>query len=81
MYDLLVSVEEDALANSVLERLDEADAAVATLTAGLNDTVRSDPDKLREVYDAVKGVTDLVKIDIPTVLSLQVPSEAAGDND
>ena len=81
MYDLLVSIDEEALADSVLTKLDDADAAVATLSAGLNDTVRSDPEKVQEVYDAVKGVTDLVKIDIPAVLSLQVPSEAAGDND
>ena len=81
MYDLLVSIDEEALADSVLTKLDDADAAVATLSAGLNDTVRSDPEKVQEVYDAVKAVTDLVKIDIPAVLSLQVPSEAAGDND
>ena len=81
MYDLLVSVDEEMLADSVLRKLDDADAAVDTLTDGLNDTMRSDPDKLEEVHGAIKGVTDLVKVDIATVLSLTVPSEAAGDND
>ncbi len=81
MYDLLVSVDEAELADNVLTQLDEADAAVAALTAGLNDTMRSDPDKLAAVHSAVKGVTDLVKTDIATVLSLTVPAEAAGDND
>ena len=81
MYDLLVSVDEDTLADSVLQKLDDADAAVATLTAGLNDTMRSDTEKMEEVHDAIKDVTDLVKVDIATVLSLTVPAEAAGDND
>ena len=81
MYDLLVSVDEEMLADSVIRKLDAADEAVATLTAGLNDTVVSDPETLENVHGAIKDVTDLVKVDIATVLSLEVPAEAAGDND
>ncbi|MFM2160834.1 MAG: hypothetical protein RLZZ383_346, partial [Pseudomonadota bacterium] len=33
------------------------------------------------LYDALKGMTDLLKGDVATVLTLSVPSEAAGDND
>ena len=81
MYDLLVSIEEEDLADAVLEKLDAADEAAAALSAGLNQTLDSNPDDLDALHTAVKGVTDLVKVDIATVLSLEVPSEAAGDND
>jgi len=81
MYDLLVSVEEEALADDVITRLDEADVAVAALTLSINETLASDPGTLEAAHAAIKGVTDLLKVDIATVLSLEVPSEAAGDND
>ena len=81
MYDLLIAVGEEGLANDVLSKLDAADAAVATLTLGLNETAVSDPEDLANVHAAIKGVTDLLKVDIATVLSLSVPAEAAGDND
>ena len=81
MYDLLVSVDEEMLADSVIRKLDAADDAVATLTAGLDETAASDLETLEDVHAAIKEVTDLVKVDIATVLSLEVPAEAAGDND
>jgi uncharacterized protein len=81
MYDLLVSLEEEALADDVLTRLDEADVAVAALSSDINETLSSDPDTVDAAHAAIKEVTDLLKVDIATVLSLEVPSEAAGDND
>ena len=78
MDELLVSVGHEDLANQVIDALDEADAAVADLDAPF-DTV--DPTKLAKAHAAVKKITDLLKSDIATVLTLQVPSEAAGDND
>ena len=81
MYDLLVSVDEEELADKIITRLDEADVAVAALTSGLNEMLTTDREALTNAQEAVKGVTDLVKVDIATVLSLEVPSEAAGDND
>ncbi len=81
MYDLLVAVEEESLADDVIAKLDAADAAVGALTAGLDATLASDPETLEAAHAAVKGVTDLIKVDIATVLALEVPAEAAGDND
>lgn len=78
MTDLLASVGHEDLANEVIANLDEADAAVAEIDASF-DTV--DSGKLAAAHAAVKKVTDLLKSDIATVLTLQVPSEAAGDND
>jgi predicted lipoprotein len=81
LVDLLISVDEEELANDVLTRLDEADVAVAALSSDINETLSSDPDTVEAAHAAIKEVTDLLKVDIATVLSLEVPSEAAGDND
>jgi predicted lipoprotein len=81
MYDLLVAVGEQSLADEVLVNLDEADQVLATLTGPLDETLVSDPDALVAAHAAVKKITDLLKSDIATVLTLQVPLEAAGDND
>ena len=78
MSDLLAAVGHQDLVDQVIVALDEADAAVAELDAPL-DTV--DAEKLTSAHAAVKTVTDLMKSDIATVLTLQVPLEAAGDND
>jgi len=81
MYDLLVAVGEQSLADEVLLNLDEADQVLATLTGPLDETLATDPDALVAAHAAVKKITDLLKSDIATVLTLQVPLEAAGDND
>ena len=36
---------------------------------------------LASFYEALAGVTAVFKTDIVTVLSMEIPSEAAGDND
>ena len=73
-----MSMSEDALATEMLSALDAAEAAVGALDGTVDAT---DPQALSDAYDAVKVVTDLMKMDIATVLSLQVPQEAAGDVD
>ena len=43
--------------------------------------VATDTESIEALHDAVKDVADLLKTDLVTVLSLEVPAEAAGDND
>ncbi len=81
MHELLVSVDEESLAEDVLTKLEAADVAVANLTDPINDSLTTDPDALDAAHAAVKALTDLLKVDIATVLALEVPAEAAGDND
>jgi predicted lipoprotein len=81
LYDLLVAVGEQSLADEVLTNLDDADQALADLTDPLDEALVSDPDALAEAHTAVKNITDLLKSDIAAVLTLQIPQEAAGDND
>ncbi|MEC9388457.1 MAG: imelysin family protein [Myxococcota bacterium] len=81
MYDLLVSVQEEALADDVLVKLEAADAAVGNLTGPVNDALSTDPDAVTAAHEAVRVLTELLKVDIATVLALEIPAEAAGDND
>ena len=79
--DLLRDLGHAELSDEIL-----AEVAVAIETAeqsglAVHDGVESNPAEMRAVYDAVKGVTDLLKGDLVTVLALTIPSEAAGDND
>ncbi|MDP2310403.1 MAG: imelysin family protein [Pseudomonadota bacterium] len=81
MDDVVRSLGEEALADALLVALDEADAAAAAVTTPYDVAMTNDRAPMDALYAAVKAVTDLLKGDIATVLLLQIPSEASGDND
>lgn len=79
--DVLRAAGHGALVDTTLDRLDAAlDAAVA-LERPIDEAVTSEDPRAVALYDALKSMTDLLKGDIATVLGMQIPSEAAGDND
>ena len=47
----------------------------------LQDAIVEQPADVEALHAAVKRVADALKGDIATVLTLQIPAEAAGDND
>lgn len=55
-----------------LDAIEEPDLAAA---------LQTDPTSVRALYDAVKGVTDLMKTELVTTLDLELPSTLEGDND
>ncbi|MBL8909559.1 MAG: imelysin family protein [Archangium sp.] len=59
-------------AQVALDALDEPD---------LSESLVSDPASVRAVYDALKGVTDLMKSEFLTVLDVELPMGLEGDND
>lgn len=79
--ELMAAIDQTALADEIEAALDGVDAAVDALPAGLADTLTDDPDALQALHDAVKELTDLLKGDFATLLTLQIPTEAASDND
>lgn len=81
MDDLLREIGSGDLADEMLSALDAADAAAAALSVPIDEAALGDRQPAIDLFDAVKAVTDLLKEDIAVVLVLQVPSEAAGDND
>lgn len=76
--DLLRELGHDDLADEVLAAFDAADAAAAALTAPIDDP---DPARPLALHEALDVLGDALKNDLATVLALQVPTEASGDND
>lgn len=79
--DLLSELGHGDLADRVLDHTD----AALSLAEGLDDPIDAiadrDPAEAEALYDAVKKVTDDLKGDLATIMSLRIPAEAAGDND
>jgi hypothetical protein len=69
------------LADRLLAAADAAIAEVEKLNEPFDVLAARDPALLRPAYDAVKGLTDLMKSQLATVLNLSVPQEGAADND
>lgn len=67
----------DRFAVSVGAALTSLDAVEGTLRAAID----ADYDDVSAVYDSVKVVTDLMKTEFVSVLDLDLPNRAAGDND
>lgn len=69
------------LAVEIRTKTDAALARVQGLEDPLSVLVVESPDEVRALHDDVKAVADLLKGDLATVMVLEVPAEAAGDND
>lgn len=81
MDDLLDEIGHGALAARILDDLDAARAVAAAHDGPLDTLIREDRAAAQALHDAIKRLTDDVKGELATVLALQIPSEAAGDND
>ena len=79
--DLLIGMGREDLVDDALTQLDEADLAALAVDSSLDVAVVDDLESVLALHDEVKDVTDLLKGDITTVLALQIPVEASGDND
>ncbi|MBX2804183.1 MAG: imelysin family protein [Myxococcales bacterium] len=78
--DLLAEQGHSELADRMIANTDAA-IALADGLGPYDELVVHHAAAAQSLYDAVKAVTDDLKGDFATVMSLQVPSEAAGDND
>ncbi len=79
--DWLREVSADDLATRMLDALTGAQRAVDTLSPPLEDALAGDIDAALAVHSAVKALTDLLKTEFVTVLNLELPASAEGDND
>lgn len=79
--DLLVQMGQGSVATDMIARTDAALAACDAVTGPLEAAVIDNPAQVQALYDALKGVSDLLKADFISVLGLQAPMGAAGDND
>jgi hypothetical protein len=72
-----VSLDHENLVDDLHTALDAAEAAAAAMPGPIEDHDA----EAAQLFATTKEVTDLLKGDVATVLSLQIPVEAAGDND
>lgn len=79
--DLLVELGHADLSEQILGDTDAAIALAAGMEGDLDLLVETEPESVQDLHDAVKRVTDALKGDLATVLAVEIPSEAAGDND
>lgn len=79
--DLLREVNAVALADDMTASLAAALDAMDALNSPLRDTLAEDPQPLLEAHTAVRALTDLLKTQFLSVLDLELPQRAEGDND
>lgn len=79
--DLLADAGHADVASDTLAALDAADAALAALQGPVDEQLVAAPGDVEAAHAALKSVGDLLKGDIATLLTLEIPAEAAGDND
>jgi uncharacterized protein len=80
--DLLVAVGGADLAARLQQRTTAVGAALAAISEpDLGVAIAQRPASVRAIYDAWKGVTDLLKTEVLTVLDLELPKNLEGDND
>jgi uncharacterized protein len=80
--DLIDAQGAVSLSARLKERLVAAQVALDALEEpDLSQSLVTDPASVRAVYDALKGVTDLLKSEFVTVLDVELPMGLEGDND
>jgi predicted lipoprotein len=79
--DWLREVGKADLADRMLAALDHAETAVKGLDPPLEQSLTAHPDRVRAMYDAIKGVSDPLKSEFISILNLEVPGPSQGDND
>lgn len=81
MDDVLEAKGHGDISASIRAALADSRAKADALDRAIDEGLQADPEAVRALHDAVKAITDEVKGDVATVLSMSIPSEAAGDND
>lgn len=81
LVDLLRAAGAAHVADAWLLEIAKAEAALRALPDELDQALNGSPASVRVAYDALVGVTDILKGDFLLYTKLQVPKEAAGDSD
>jgi predicted lipoprotein len=79
--DLLDAADRSDIADAMITALDAADQAAAALTVPVEVAAATDPAPAVALHAAVTEVGEILQSDVAPALTLQIPSEAAGDND
>ena len=79
--DLLEEAGHGDLAIQIVADLEATIGLADAIDGPLEAALVEHPEAVQALYDSLCLVTDALKYDIMTVFSLEIPSEAAGDND
>ncbi|MCU0682564.1 MAG: imelysin family protein [Polyangiaceae bacterium] len=79
--DWLGAVGADDLAGRMRAALAGAEATAAAIELPIDEALAADPAKVAALHASIKTLTDLLKTEFITVLNLELPRSAEGDND
>ncbi|MCA9646328.1 MAG: imelysin family protein [Polyangiaceae bacterium] len=79
--DWLIAVGAESVSQRMLSALDGAQLELGKVPGPLDAAVTSDKASVERAYAAVKQLTDILKTEFVTVLNLELPKSAEGDND
>lgn len=79
--DLLIGVGSEGVSVEVVERATSAIAMAEALDGSLSTNILDNRQAVVELYDELNAVDDLLRGEVTSMLSLQVPAVVGGDND
>jgi predicted lipoprotein len=79
--DLLTDMGAAQVVDDMRAALSDAIAKTEAIPGSLSEALQSDLPAVEDAYEAVKTVTDILKTEVLSVLDLEAPQRAAGDND
>jgi predicted lipoprotein len=78
---LLVAAGAEPLASAMLDATDRVEVRLADIRTDMESALANDAAQVEALYEAVKGLTDLLKTQFIGTLDLDLPNRAEGDND
>lgn len=82
---LLIDVGAGDVSSTILMQIDTIDPIVDRLIeeydGSLVRAIVSDQESVRQIYDGLSVIADLLEADIASIFQLEIPTEVAGDND
>lgn len=81
MDDVLRELRHRELASVTADAMQRAREATAFMEGDLTALAQAEPERIDGAIEAIRAVTDLLKLDLAAVLSLDVPREVVGDVD
>ena len=86
--DLLVELGHGDLSEEIIrdtdasiEKFEELESYIQDQNISIAYLLTSEPERIEEAYESIALVTTNLKYDLATVLQMEIPREAAGDND
>jgi predicted lipoprotein len=79
--DLLIDLGHADLSTQIIADVDATIALAQEFEEPLETALVNDFDRVESFYESLALVTTALKVDMPTILQVEIPKEASGDND